>query len=29
MPDVGRESGVGSGEGGDNVIFGSLDGAFG
>ena len=29
VPEVGGESGVDSSEGGDNVVFGSLDGAFG
>ena len=29
MPEVGRKGGVDSSEGGDNMIFGSLDGAFG
>jgi hypothetical protein len=29
MPEVGRKSGVDSSEGGDNMVFGSLDGAFG
>jgi general stress protein YciG len=29
MPEVGRKSGVDSSEGGDNMIFCSLDGAFG